>query len=407
MASASIYLDKRRELKAGGYPVKIRVTNKRETKYYPTDYVLTPAEYERIMSGKRLNDAQSEVRSELLQLEKRASDTIKKIPFFTFDVFAARFTSKGDLSDIIHCLKSEFNRLDELGKISARNTARQTFNSLISFTGVAELNFSAITPEFLRKYEHWERHKQKHSDTTIWLRVAIIRQMFNEAIANGYIDRAIYPFGKGRYSAPTPNNNKRALTIEQIGQLIEYKTTLPGRRYSVDMFLFSYFSSGMNMVDIFSLKWSDLEGHKSFTFERQKSMGRAKKRMPITVLIREHHLYVFKKYGSRKIGNDFIFDVLTPDMEPDRMFVARQVAIRKINYNLERIAKELGWSFKLTTYHARHSYSTILMKTAPVAYISKQLGHHNISTTEDYLGQFSKEDSEKYEEALLPKKTGA
>jgi len=52
----------------------------------------------------------------------------------------------------------------------------------------------------------------------------------------------------------------------------------------------------------------------------------------------------------------------------------------------------LEWEIPLTTYSARHSYATHLMRAdAPIAYISETMGHSSIPTTEIYLSSFTDE----------------
>ena len=63
---------------------------------------------------------------------------------------------------------------------------------------------------------------------------------------------------------------------------------------------------------------------------------------------------------------------------------------------MKLIAKELGIDNIVTTYAARHSFSTILQRSgAPVSFISEALGHSNVQTTQNYLAGF--EDDKKAE----------
>ncbi len=53
---------------------------------------------------------------------------------------------------------------------------------------------------------------------------------------------------------------------------------------------------------------------------------------------------------------------------------------------------KLGFELPLTTYVARHTYSTILLRrNAPLKLISVNLGHTSVTTTEKYLGSFDDE----------------
>jgi len=52
----------------------------------------------------------------------------------------------------------------------------------------------------------------------------------------------------------------------------------------------------------------------------------------------------------------------------------------------------LGIEKKVTTYVARHSFSTILKKSgASTEFIQEALGHTDVKTTQNYLDSFDKE----------------
>jgi site-specific recombinase XerD len=56
---------------------------------------------------------------------------------------------------------------------------------------------------------------------------------------------------------------------------------------------------------------------------------------------------------------------------------------------MKRIAEKLEITSPCTNYVARHSFATILLQSkAPIAFISKALGHSNLATTKAYLGSF-------------------
>src|SRR5690606_3640676 len=115
--------------------------------------------------------------------------------------------------------------------------------------------------------------------TTIYMQITRIRAAINKAIQLEVFDKRKYPFGKekdGKYSAPTPKNTKRALTQDQLLTFLSYKPKTDQEQFAQDFWTFSYLSSGMNLGDVFSLKWGDFNGKKSFTFLRRKTKTRAK-----------------------------------------------------------------------------------------------------------------------------------
>jgi len=69
---------------------------------------------------------------------------------------------------------------------------------------------------------------------------------------------------------------------------------------------------------------------------------------------------------------------------------------------MKRMGIELGFECKLTTYVARHSFATILVRSgAPMKLASQSLGHVNLSTTERYLAGFDLEAQAEFNKALV------
>ena len=70
---------------------------------------------------------------------------------------------------------------------------------------------------------------------------------------------------------------------------------------------------------------------------------------------------------------------------------------------MQRIAAKTGIEKNITTYYARHTFSTVL-KRSGVSYefISESLGHHDLRTTENYLDSFEDATKKEYSERLLP-----
>jgi site-specific recombinase XerD len=59
---------------------------------------------------------------------------------------------------------------------------------------------------------------------------------------------------------------------------------------------------------------------------------------------------------------------------------------------MKKIATEVGIEKTVTTYTARHSFSTVLKRSGvSTEYIGESLGHNNLRTTELYLDSFEDE----------------
>ena len=314
-------------------------------------------------------------------------------------------------------LTEKAGRLYKDGNISNANLYTQTANVLSKYHAAlstdAELKIATVTPEWLQGLESWmlqqkrKNGKPKYATTTVSMYLIRVRTVFNEVIDKGELNRAAYPFrrpdNKKGYKTPAAKNNKRALTKEEIMLLYNYQTIAPREIFARDFFIFSYLASGMNPSDAFRLKWTDIKDGQ-FSFTRKKTEKKARGANKITITLTPDLIRIMETHGSHKLGNDYIFNILTPGMNAKEIVNASKKAITSININLKKIASKIGITAAISLYFARHSYSTILMNSeAPVAFISQQLGHADIKTTQNYLGSFTSKKTEEYHTSLLDK----
>jgi integrase len=85
-----------------------------------------------------------------------------------------------------------------------------------------------------------------------------------------------------------------------------------------------------------------------------------------------------------------LFSVLEPNLTQRQEKYKIQTFIVGVNKYMEVIRRELGIKQTVTTYAARHSFSTTLKrKGVPTSYIMEALGHSSMQITEHYLDSFT------------------
>jgi integrase len=296
--------------------------------------------------------------------------------------------------------------------LPGRGTARKANQT----RPVVVLRFDHLTPDFLTTYEQWMQHYGKSAKkelkaatgaslTTVGIYLRHVRAVINDAIEAGLMSRDAYPFGRSRYVIPAGTNTKKALPKADIEQIKAYQP-IPGtmEQRSHDLWLFSYFCNGANLTDICRLTWNRVDlKNDTLTFIRQKT-ARSKKQnqTPIVAHLRPETLAIIERWGTAdKRPNGFVFPFLTADMTGLQQRRAVSQTIKMTNKWMGKIAEELGIDADVNTYSARHSYATTLLKSnAPLAFISKSLGHTNIKTTESYLGSFDDAEAKQFLSAL-------
>ena len=168
--------------------------------------------------------------------------------------------------------------------------------------------------------------------------------------------------------------------------------------------MFSYLCNGMNIADIARLRWSNVSAE-TISFQREKTK-RTRRDNPITItVIRNAQINgLIEKWGraETKSFGGYIFDILdiSDQGEPARLKV--QLFIHFVNDWMKGLGKELGFDLNLTTYVARHSFATILVRSgAPLALAKQTLGHASIATTEKYFAGFDLAAQAQYTKALV------
>lgn len=429
----SIMLDTRRMKKDDKYPVKLRVYNSGKALPYATIYDLTKEEFGKL-KAKRVSDSFMEIRDQLKELERSAAAYSEKIIPFDFEKFEFGFVrgnpvfkeknkknqaatlvkTTGDIPeewvrkfsifkeshpapDCISIIYLQFIKSLLLqGRIGTASSYQSSYNSLKSFR--FNFRFRQLTVQVLKEYEGWMIHVSQNSKTTVGIYMRALRAVFNEAINQKLVTQEDYPFGRRKYGIPGGRNIKKALSTDGIAKLYYTKVERENEEKAKDFWFFSFYANGMNVKDIISLKYKNIQGE-FIVFERAKTELTARGGTPIVIscFITEDMLRIIDKWGNANRDPDnYIFPILQPGLTSIRQFEIKQNFTRFINKNMEKVSVKAEIEKMAKTMECRHSASTIMKNSGlPAHYIKESLGHTSLKTTENYLGSF--EDNQKKE----------
>lgn len=398
------------------FPVKLRVTYNRKQKYYSIEkfsdqhsdfllqcYSVTKEDFEKAKSSSKPRGIHKERLLRYNAIEDRAREIINQLPLFTFELFEKNFLTTGrELDSVYTAYESYISRLKENGSL---NTAISYECSLASIKSVMEkpkrLSFSEVTVDFLKEYQE-RMIKQGRSLTTISMYLRSLRSLFNEAVATGVIKQDIVPFGKWRFGVPSGIvTEKKALKLPDIQKLFTYKPENESEQWALDMWRFSYLCNGINLKDVANLKFKNIqEGRISFIRAKTKEKTRAPK--SIKAIITKDVQEIMNRWAAKdSFSENYVFSILQHGLTPMHQLRKIQQAIKTINKYVNRIAMRLGIEKHVTTYSARHSFSTVLKrKGVPIEFISEALGHSSKKITEIYLDSFEDETYRGYSENL-------
>ncbi|MFV0419082.1 MAG: phage integrase SAM-like domain-containing protein [Dysgonomonas sp.] len=388
--NVAIFLDNRRENKTGNYPIKIRITYKRDRKYYSTGKSLCVQDWSKLDKAKT---------SELINLRKDLQISFEKVKEavqsleeegnFSFDNLNIRLGKCA--SDTLNmAYQNKIKSLNESGAVGNAGVYSCSYRHLEAYAG-EKIAFDAITVDWLKKYEKVMLAEGK-SYTTVSMYLRSMRAIFNEAKSIGMVKEAQYPFGKGKYEIPIGKGRKMALTLQQIKQIITYTDGTEATEHYRDLWFFSYLCNGINVNDLLKLRFSNIDGTE-IHFYRSKTLHTSREKKEIEALITPEMKQIIDRWGNPdKSPNSYIFPFLDGYNTPMEQKKRTQDVTRRINKRLKIIGDKLGIS-GISTYTARHSYASVLKRSgANIAYISESLGHSDLKTTENYLASFEKEE---------------
>jgi integrase len=398
----SIILDTRRALLNGTFPIKLRVTFNRTQKYYPTQFNATKAEFEKYMA-RVPKGKEKQMRMALDSIEQKATSVIAELELFDFDQFQRKFYKNEQLRvDVYAYFDMAISEYKQNGQVGTASNYTCSKNSLRAFKD--KLAFWEITPEFLRSYERKLLADEK-SISTVGIYLRPLKAIINRAIEDGTLPKDYnYPFGSKtalKYQIPTSKNVKKALDMNEVKALFDYKAESNSwEEKALDFWKFSYMANGMNMKDISLLKYSDIKGE-FIEFVRAKTVNTNRTVIPIKIYLTDELKALIKKHGKKNRGaNSLIFPIIRQTDTLDDQLADLKQFIKMVNKYTRKVASKIGIEKDCTTYTARHSTATILKRSgADIHQISEALGHSSISTTKAYLASF--EDESKKEIAKL------
>lgn len=384
----SVVLDRRTPNKEGKYPVKIKVYHLRKPKYFSTGICMTDEDWdklERSKSDKSINIRKSI--NESFDRIKMNVDALIEKGDFSFHALSIRLgRAIGDtFNNVVRA------RIDELisdDRIGSANSYRDSLKAVEAFAG-EKIQFSDITVEWLTRCEKFWT-KRSMSVTTRGMYFRNVRAMMNVSKKMSLIKESQYPFGKGKFEIKTEDGEKKALNVDQLKAIYHYRSPNETVNKYRDIWIFMYLCNGINPIDMIQLKYSDIVDGE-IRFVRQKTARTSTNRKAIHIEITPEIQEIIDKWGNPNEGDNYIFPFLKGGESQQEIKDKNHDVYTRINKRMREVCEALGLN-RITTYAARHSFATILnRKGVPVSYISQQLGHTSIRTTQAYLGSFERE----------------
>lgn len=377
--------------KNGQSPLMLRFTHDRNTKlvalglsvephYWNKDAeMLTSDCPKRAILQSKIDSALAVYRKKINRLE--ALD----VPV-NFDTLFEPTTRKAGIT-IEDGFNAEIERLESLGKINSATKHKYALQVLDGYKSV-KTALEAIDLDYLKGLELYLRQRG-NKDNSIATRFAIFKAIYNKAVKEGKVTVKQNPFTLFQVGSLWAQTRKRAIDKDDIQRLIDLEIaeghTTEYRRLAKDLFLFSYFTAGMNFGDIARLRYKDI-------IKERVYYSRHKTQKLLSFQLVPNAMRIIEKYSkTNHAQEDYIFPILdrSEHKTAQQIFNRLHKVLRKVNRELKTLGEQIGLEMPLTTYVARHTFATVLKRSGvSVALISESLGHSDLSTTQIYLDSF-------------------
>lgn len=392
MASIKVLLYTSKMLKNGEHPIMVRLTKDRKTKYISVGHSCLPDLWDHkknLPKRKHPNFRELEINIELKKIEAKSLllGLENEQKDFSLDDFKQRYRAQTIRTSVYEYIDKLTAELTKTGRIGYANSHKDLKRILTRFHN-KEFYFSDVDHPFLRRLEQFFRERDMNENAMgVYFRT--LRAVYNKAIADGYIKKGDTPFDDFKVSKFKSETRKRAISKEDIQQLAKVEVAPSLRLYdSRNAFLFSFYCSGINFIDIAHLKWTNIVNGETLHYEREKTGDVFTLRLlPPALEILEY----YRQFGT----SGYIFPYLNASVYKTPAFIHQRVQDRRkvTNKDLKKLALLAGIDPILTTYTARHSFATVLKRSGvTTSKIAELMGHESERTTQVYLDSFEKED---------------
>lgn len=384
----SVFLDTRTVNKKGTYPVKIKVYFQGKPKYYPTGICMsTKEELEEVLESKSKKNIEIQyiIHKEFNRILKNV-DILVERGTFSFSNLNNMLGKNigGTLNEMI---SAKIKELENEEKFGTSAFYKGTL-SLLKRYMKHDVPINEVTVEWLNGLEKFIL--KTANQTTVAMNMRNIRATMNIAKQVGVIRESDYPFGRGKYQIKEGSGKKKALNKKQLKAIAEYRDGSMTTEFYRDLWLFIYFCNGLNVADLISLKFSDIQNGE-ISFIRKKTKDRTRDVKRIYAAITPEMYSIINKWGNDPKKSVYIFPFLKPGDSAWEHEKKKKNHTKLINKRMKMIGEKLNLR-KITTYVARHTYATVLRNEGvPISIISPMLGHSSVTTTEIYLADLESE----------------
>lgn len=291
---------------------------------------------------------------------------------YTPDDVVSRYIAPGTVAGFMSYSRQLIIDLGKIGKKRLAEHYTTALNRFAGFHGDVEVAFADFDADLMLRFEcYLMDHGLCPNSVSYYMRN--LRAIYNRAAVSGLTEQR-NPF-RHVYTG-IAKTAKRAVAIDVVKMLRGMDLARnPRAELARDLFLFSFYTRGMSIVDMAFLRKSDLNNG-VLTYSRHKT-GR---RMSVKWVAQMQQIVE----RHTRSDSDFMFPIIDP--ERPEYYKQYRMAYNKMLRSLKSLGNVLGLTEPLTFHRSRHSWASIARaNNVPLSVISEGMGHDSEKTTRIYL----------------------
>ena len=402
-------------------PVFWRVTYNRRHKLLKTGLSFSKEEWNDFLNRSlfKHKDKKDTLKKYFDNILKKAINALVENGDFSFDGLSMAL-NKGDLKSVNDAFRAKIKEMEERYAVGGTDVYRGTYKALLAFVNYKKLKNRDAKDKYIQNYRErkritagdnvfkidevkiswdeitvqflndWETFllESGSSISTVAIRMRTFRTLTNNMNGTPYLSGAQYPFGRGRYVIQEDAPRETFIKLSDVWRMEDYVPKNEAVKFSIDMFTFQFYGSGLNFKDLCLLRYENIEnGEVRFTREKAVRRGRRIEHTKIPLL--PPMMDIINRWGNKDMSG-YIFPFLN-GIEPKKKNEAEikqkvSELLRTININLKTVARELNLPSDLSTNFARHSYMTHMISEEYLneIIIKQMVGHSTRDVTSKY-----------------------
>lgn len=323
-----------------------------------------------------LKTVQSKLQRGMTRLNQIITNFEKTGGEFTVEDVVEKFNAPDAVVGFLSFARNLISNLKKIGKTRCADHYAVALNSFIRFNGAEEISFEEFDGNLMQRYEcSLKGNGLIPNSISYYMRN--LRAIYNKGVEEGVIEYA-NPF-KHVYTG-IAKTVKRAVSLQTIKsmQSLDLRGD-PQSELARDLFLFSFYTRGMAIIDVAFLLKSDLKDG-ILTYRRRKTNRQ------LSIRWEPQMQKILDRHSDK--DSEFLFPLIDsrlPDYHKQYLN-----AYTRLNRHLKNIGKQLRLTNPLTFHRSRHSWASIARENnVPMSVICEAMGHDSEKTTCIYLASIA------------------